>query len=126
MHEFVAHAHGSLKRVQELVEQEPMLVNATWDWGGGDWETALGAASHMGRRDIALYLLDKGARMDIFAAAMLGHLEIVQAILKAFPEARSLHGPHGISLLEHAKIGGKEAAAVLELLTYNNEKLTQC
>src|ERR1700730_8016417 len=113
---FVANAHGDLDVVKELLEREPMLVNAAWDWGGGDWETGLGAASHMGRRDIALYLLDKGARMDIFAAAMLGELEIVQAMLQAFPAARDLRGPHGITLLNHAKAGGQEAAAVVEWL----------
>jgi hypothetical protein len=116
VHEFVGCAHGDLQRVKELLEQEPMLVNASWDWGGGDWETGLGAASHMGRKDIALYLLEKGARMDIFAATMLGKVEIVQAMLKAFPAARALRGPHGISLMDHAKVGGEEAAAVVELL----------
>ncbi len=114
--DFVANAHGDLGRVTELLEQEPALINAAWDWGGGDWETALGAASHMGRKDIALFLLDKGARMDIFAAAMLGQLEIVQAIIHAFPEVRSLRGPHGIPLLAHAKVGGEGAAHVLEFL----------
>ena len=113
---FVANAHGDLERVTELLEQEPALINAAWDWGGGDWETALGAASHMGRRDIAHFLLARGARMDIFAAAMLGQLEIVQAIIAAFPDARSLRGPHGISLLAHAQVGGAEAASVLEFL----------
>src|SRR5712692_1899113 len=91
--DFVNHAHGNFEYVQELVKQEPMLINAAWDWGGGDWETGLGAAAHMGRKDIALWLLGKGARLDIFAAAMLGQVEIVQAILKAFPEARHLRGP---------------------------------
>ena len=38
----------------------------------------------MGRRDIALLLLENGARMDIFSAAMLGHLEIVRATLGSF------------------------------------------
>jgi len=114
--EFVANAHGNAARVLELLEQEPMLVNAAWDWGGGDWETGLGAAAHMGRKDIAQMLLERGARMDIFAAAMLGHVEIVQAILKAYPAARQLRGPHGIPLLDHAKAGGQEAARVVELL----------
>jgi hypothetical protein len=114
--EFVANAHGNAERVAELLEQEPMLINAAWDWGGGDWETALGAAAHMGRKDIAHYLLAKGARMDIFAAAMLGQVEIVRAILQAFPDARHLRGPHGIPLLNHAKAGGQEAAVVVELL----------
>jgi hypothetical protein len=114
--DFVANAHGDLGRVTELLEQEPALINAAWDWGGGDWETALGAASHMGRKDIAHFLLARGARMDIFAAAMLGQLKIVQEIITAFPDARSLRGPHGIPLLIHAQVGGAEAAPVLEFL----------
>lgn len=113
---FVAKAHSDLSQVKALLTQEPMLVNAAWDWGGGDWETGLGAAAHVGRRDIALYLLEKGARLDIFAAAMLGQVEIVQAILKAFPEARHLRGPHGIPLLNHALAGGDAAAEVVAIL----------
>jgi hypothetical protein len=113
---FVAKAHSDLSQVKVLLTQEPMLVNAAWDWGGGDWETGLGAAAHVGRRDIALYLLEKGARLDIFAAAMLGQVEIVQAILKAFPEARHLRGPHGIPLLNHAQAGGDEAVEVVAIL----------
>jgi hypothetical protein len=104
--EFVGNAHGDLNRVQELLAQEPALINACWDWGGGDFETGLGAAAHMGRRDIAYYLLDKGARLDLFAAAMLGNLEIVKAALTAFPEAIHTPGPHGIPLIAHAKAGG--------------------
>lgn len=114
--EFVGNAHGNLDRVKELLEQEPALLNAAWDWGGGDWETGLGAASHMGRRDIALLLIGKGARTDIFSAAMLGHLEIVQSILTTYPHLLQSKGPHGISLLDHAKAGGEEAAAVLKYL----------
>src|SRR5687768_1337926 len=72
--EFVAKGHGDLNRVRELLDQEPQLLNATWDWGGGDFETAIGGAGHMGRTDIAAFLLSKGARMDIFVAAMLGKL----------------------------------------------------
>ena len=55
--EFVRVAHSDLERTRELLEQEPGLVNSSWDWGGGDFETALGSASHMGRPDIANYLL---------------------------------------------------------------------
>ncbi|GHO42457.1 ankyrin repeat domain-containing protein [Ktedonospora formicarum] len=121
VHEFVANAHGSLKRVQELLEQEPALINAAWDWGSGDWETALGAAAHTGQREIALYLLEKGARIDIFAATMLGQIEIVQAILRAYPTMCSARGPHGITLIDHAKAGGAEAHAALELLETLNK-----
>ena len=113
---FVASAHGDLDDVRSLLQEEPALVNAAWDWGGGDWETGLGAAAHMGRRQIALYLLEHGARLDLFAAAMLGHFDVVTAILSDFPEMREALGPHGIPLVEHARVGGADARAVLELL----------
>jgi len=113
---FVANAHGDLDVVRALLDEEPALVNAAWDWGGGDWETGLGAAAHMGRRDIALFLLERGARLDLFAAAMLGEAEIVRAILAAYPSARDALGPHGIPLVEHARAGGEDARQVLELL----------
>jgi len=114
--EFVGKAHGDLDRVTELLAQEPALVNATWDWGGGDFETALGAAAHMGRKDIANFLLEHGARLDIFAAAMLGKLEIVKAALTAYPTALKTPGPHGIPLIVHAEKGGEDELAVLEYL----------
>ena len=113
---FVANAHGDLDVVRSLLAEEPRLVNAAWDWGGGDWETGLGAAAHMGRRQIALFLLEHGARLDLFAAAMLGYFDIVSAVLSDFPEMRDAKGPHGIPLVEHARAGGADARAVLELL----------
>ncbi len=113
---FVANAHGDLDAVRSLLAEEPRLVNAAWDWGGGDWETGLGAAAHTGRRQIALFLLEHGARLDLFAAAMLGYFDIVTAILSDFPDMRDAPGPHGISLVEHARAGGADARAVLELL----------
>ena len=116
VNEFVAKAHGDLNRVTELLTQEPALINAAWDWGGGDFETALGAASHMGRKDIAIFLLEHGARLDIFAAAMLGKLEIVKAALTAYPDALNVPGPHGIPLIVHAEKGGDDALGVLEYL----------
>ena len=112
--EFVGKSHGDLERVKELLAQEPALINATWDWGGGDFETALGAAAHMGRSDIANFLLEHGARLDIFAAAMLGKLEIVKAALQAYPDALKTPGPHGIPLIAHAQAGGENAKAVFE------------
>jgi hypothetical protein len=114
--QFVNDAHGNFDSVRQLLEMQPALVNCAWDWGAGDWETGLGAAAHMGRRDIALHLLQRGARMDIFAAAMLGHLEIVRAVIAADPQARAAPGPHGIPLLKHAEAGGTEAAPVVESL----------
>lgn len=114
--EFVANAHGDLDAVRGTLDLHPTLVNACWDWGGGDWETALGASSHVGRRDIAELLLGRGARLDVFAAAMLGEVDVVRAVLSAHPEAVHVLGPHGIPLRAHAEAGGEQARRVLELL----------
>ena len=107
--QFVIAGHGNLDLVKEMLAQQPALINATWDWGGGDWETALGGASHMGNKPIAEYLLAHGARMDVFCATMMGKTEIVKAYLADDPKVVDLKGPHGISLLRHAKAGKQDA-----------------
>jgi len=114
--ELVLVAHFKLARVKELVTRQPSLARATWDWGFGDWESALGAASHMGNREIAEFLLANGARPDLFSAAMLGQLEVVKALVAAWPGAQRIKGPHGITLLAHARAGGERALPVLRYL----------
>ena len=114
--EMVSVAHFNVKRVNELVERQPTLAGAAWDWGFGDWENALGAASHVGNREIAEYLIAHGARPTIFSAAMLGQLDVVKAFVAASPGVQRIHGPHGITLLAHAKAGGERAIAVLTYL----------
>lgn len=114
--EMVTVAHFDLKRVKELVEARPSLSIAGWDWGFGDWETPLGAASHMGNRPIAEYLLSRGAQPSVFSATMLGQTDVVKAFLAAQPGVQKTRGPHGISLLAHARMGGEWARGVFELL----------
>ncbi len=114
--EMVTVAHGNFQRVRELVEDRPSLAKAAWDWGFGDWESALGAASHTGNRDIAEYLIAHGARPSLFSAAMLGQLDVVKAFIAAQPGSQRIAGPHSISLLAHAKAGGAKAEAVLRYL----------
>jgi hypothetical protein len=114
--EFVGNAHGDFTKVQEMLEQEPALLNAAHDWGGGSWETALGAASHVGNREIAEFLLSKGVPMNICTAAMLGKLDLVKAIVADNPAQRNALGAHGIPLIIHAKAGGEQAKAVLDWL----------
>lgn len=113
---FVIAGHANLPIVQEMLAAEPGLINGAWDWGNGDFETALGGASHMGRRDIAEFLLEHNARMDVFAAAMLGRLEIVKAAVAAYPGIVRVPGPHKIPLIAHAEKGGPPAVAVLDFL----------
>jgi len=114
--ELVTVAHFDRKRVMELVEERPSLARAAWDWGFGDWETALGAASHTGNRPIAEYLISKGARPSLFSATMLGQLEVVKAFVATQPHVQRIRGPHSISLLAHAKAGGEASRPVFEFL----------
>jgi hypothetical protein len=113
---FVIAAHRSLDEVKEMLKENPNLLNATWDWGGGDFESALGGAGHMGNREIAEHLIGQGARSDIFVHAMLGDLDVVRPMIKRFPNLVDAKGPHGISLLRHAQKGGDQAKGVLEFL----------
>jgi hypothetical protein len=114
--DWVIFAHMDLPALKKLLEREPGLLNAAMDWGGGDWETALGAASHMGRHDIAEFLLEKGARIDLFCAAMMGLADAVKAFLTLQPALIDAKGPHGFSLHFHAQVGGDRSAHVLEYL----------
>ncbi len=115
--DFVIFGHYDLDMVKLLLKKQPSVLNATMDWGAGDWETALGGASHMGRRDIALYLIEQGARPDIFTATMLGHTDVVKSLITSHPPLADAKGPHGIPLIAHAKMGGKEAEETLAYLT---------
>ena len=101
--ETVTVAHGNFKRLKELVDAHPSLAKAAIDWGFGDWEDALGAASHVGNRQIAEYLIANGARPTLYSAVMLGQLDVVKAFVAAQPGCQRIPGPHSISLLAHAK-----------------------
>ncbi len=114
--DFVIFAHSDLQMVKQLYEREPGLLNAAVDWGAGDWETGLGGASHMGRKDIATFLLSKGARIDIFCAAMLGMLDSVREMLALQPELIDAKGPHGFTLHFHAQVGQQDSLPVLDYL----------
>jgi hypothetical protein len=130
--EMVAVSHGNVARVRELLRQQPELAKAAWDWGFGDWETALGAASHVGNRPIAELLLEHGAPPTMFSTAMLGQLDVLKAFLAATPGLQRLRGPHGLTLMVHARNGGPPAAAVVAFLQslgdadqpYRNDPLT--
>jgi hypothetical protein len=119
--DFVIYAHSDLKMVEKLLEREPGLLNATLDWGDGDWETALGGASHMGRKDIVEFLLRKGARIDIFCCAMMGLLDSVKAMLTLQPGLIDAKGPHGFTLHFHAQVGQEDSVKVLEYLQSQKE-----
>ncbi|MEY4094041.1 MAG: hypothetical protein RLZZ53_1240 [Acidobacteriota bacterium] len=112
----VAASHGNFARIRELVEKQPAMARASIDWGYGDWETCIDAAAHVGNKPIADFLLTYGARPTLFSAAMMGQLDVVKAMVAARPGIQRTLGPHGITLMSHAKAGGADAAAVVQFL----------
>ncbi|WP_422080171.1 hypothetical protein [Ulvibacterium sp.] len=113
--EFVSAAHKSLEDTQKIIEAKPLLLNCASQLAKGDFETAIGGASHMGRRDIADFLVSKGARLDIFNYAFLGYDDFVRRLITDHPHLLNAPGPHGFTLLHHAEVGErKELAAWLE------------
>jgi hypothetical protein len=108
---FVAAGHRDLPKIKELLAKEPKLINASLDLGGGDWESALGAASHVGNRAIALHLLAEGARPDAFCAAMLGEMDFITALMRFSPASANARGPHGLTLMYHIGYTGNVAMA---------------
>ena len=110
--EFVGTAHRDKDRVMALLDEHPNLLNASHDWGLGDFETALEAASHVGYKELATYLVEKGAQTSIFTACLFGRMDIVKPTLEVFPKTLHARGPHGFTLLHHAIRGGEEALEV--------------
>ena len=113
---FVGAGHRDLNKVKEMLEEYPNLLNSAHDWKYGDFETCLGAASHVGFKEMAQFLVDKGAQVNIFTATLFGKLDILKLYLTAVPTALHAKGPHGYTLRHHANQGGDEALEVKEYL----------
>jgi len=112
--EFVVAGHNDLLKVQSMLKENPNLIFSMYDWGGGDFETAIEGAGHVGDKEIANYLIGEGARVNIFALTMLGKTLIVKPVLEEFPNLIFSKGPHGFTLLHHAKVGGKDSEELYE------------
>src|SRR5215204_525840 len=114
--EIVGVSHSNLARVKELVAARPTLARAGWDWGFGDWETAIDAASHVGNKPIVEFLLANGARPTIFSAVMLGQMATVNAMFAALPGYQRTRGPHGLTMMAHARAGGEGNTEMVKYL----------
>jgi hypothetical protein len=117
--EFVIAGHGNFDKVKTMVQENPNLVFGKFDWGNGDFEAAIEGAGHLGNKEIANFLLDAGSRVTLFVLTMLGKTELVKPILEAYPKLIFANGPHGFTMLHHAKVGGKDGE---ELYNYLQEK----
>ncbi len=105
--QFVGVAHGDFATMRELLDGYPAMVNAPARWG----ETAIQAATQVGRLDMVQHLLAAGAPRDICTAAVLGEDDTVQAMLQGDPALIQATGAHGIPLLYFPVITGNQALA---------------
>jgi len=106
--EFVTVGHGNFEKTKTIVEAKPLILNCTYQWKRGDFETAVGGACHVGSREVADLLISKGARLDIFNYAFLGYTDFVIQQVADYPSLLKSPGPHGLTLLHHAKVGKQE------------------
>lgn len=112
--EFVGASHARIDRVREMLAEDAGLAKAAWDWGFGDWETAIGAASHTGQIEIIELLIAHGARPTVFTLATLDAIDAFRLVYEKIENVSDLEGPHSISLHSHARAG--RAERVLEYL----------
>lgn len=104
--EFVIASHGDFEKVKQMLSQHTELLTAAHKWNDNDLETAIQAAAQVGNTEIAEYLLEKGAPLEICTAAMLGRGDKVKHLLAENPDRIQSTGAHGIPLLTHAALSG--------------------
>jgi len=112
--EFVIAGHGKLDKVKAMLEEYPNLIFSRYDWGNGDFEEAIEGAGHVANKEIATYLIEQGARPNLFVLTMLGETSIVKSVIEKYPSLLTAKGPHGLSLLHHATKGGEGSKKLLE------------
>jgi ankyrin repeat protein len=111
--EFVIAGHGNLEKVRKMLAENPDLLNSSYAWTDTDHETAIQGAAQVGSVPVAMYLLERGAPLEICTAAMLGRKEEVEKRIREHPKNINSTGAHGIPLLPHAAWSGD-----LELVEY--------
>lgn len=114
--EFVGAGHNNLDKVKNMLADYPNLIYSRYDWGNGDFEEAIEGAGHVGDADIASYLIENGARVNLFVLTMLGHSDLVKPVLEHYPALLNAKGAHGFTLLHHAERGGDKSKDLYDYL----------
>src|SRR5947199_9554770 len=101
---------GDLERVKAYLSQDPNQIDLLDAKG----QTVLARAIRSGKQEVVEFLLAKGAKEDIYAAAVVGHVDKVAAFLKQDKKLVNARDSHGRAPLHWAAIYGQ--AKVMELL----------
>ncbi len=111
VNEFVMSAHFDLEKTKRLYAtcSDLLLGRSTFD------ELAVEGAAHMGRADIAEFLLDKGSPLSLCTASMLGLLDRVKRLLEEDSQRVRERGAHDFPLIWYPA-WGKEQVETAEYL----------
>lgn len=94
---------GDEKRVGELIDADPRLVHG----GGAAGMPPLMLAAYSGKREIAAQLIARGAELDQFAAAALGHGGVLRELLSGEDKPIEMHSSDGWTALHLASFFGQ-------------------
>ncbi len=94
---------GDESRVGELLTADPELVHG----GGAAGMHPLMLAAYCGRREIAALLIARGAELDQFAAAALGHASVLRELLSGENKPVDMHSSDGWTALHLASFFGQ-------------------
>jgi ankyrin repeat protein len=96
--------------VAMLLDRDPALANADHESG----LSPLMMATYCRRPELADLLLERGAELDLFAAAARGEAERITALLAESPDLVGAHSPDGWTALHlAAHFGHAESVALL-------------
>src|ERR1700745_2855518 len=101
---------GDLVRVKAYLSQDPHQIDLLDAKG----QTGLARAIRSGKQEVVEFLLAKGAKEDIYAAAVVGHVDKVAAFLKQDRQLVNARASDGRAPLHWAAIYGQ--TKVMELL----------
>jgi cytohesin len=101
---------GDLERVKAYLSQDPKQIDLVDAKG----RTVLACAARSGKQEVVEFLLAKGATEDIYAAAIVGHVDKVAAFLKQDKKLVNARDSAGRAALHWAALYGQKK--VMELL----------
>ena len=101
---------GDLERVKAYLSQDPKQIDLVDAKG----RTVLACAARSGKQEVVEFLLEMGATEDIYAAAIVGHVDKVAAFLKQDKKLVNAKDSGGRAPLHWAALYGQKK--VMELL----------
>ncbi|HZD07376.1 MAG TPA: ankyrin repeat domain-containing protein [Candidatus Limnocylindrales bacterium] len=101
---------GDLERVKANLSQDPKQIDLVDAKG----RTLLACAARSGKQEVVEFLLANGAKEDIYAAAIVGHVDKVAAFLKQDKKLVNAKDSSGRAPLHWASLYGQ--TKVMELL----------